>query len=92
MRPADSARIGNVENPSGLYGMIIRLSDQLRCGKISLFEVDQEETEAAKACLEAKRTQRRERHAKNKKQINVKRRKTYALKKSSKDKPATFRF
>ena len=59
--------------------MIIRVSDQLRCGEISLFEVDQEEAEAAKARLEAKRAQRRERHAKNKEQINAKRRESYAL-------------
>jgi hypothetical protein len=71
-----------VRNPSAVRGMIIRVSDQLRCGEISLFEVDQEETEAAKARLEAKRAQRRERHAKNKGQINARRRETYAFNKS----------
>jgi len=35
--------------------MIIRVSDQLSCGEISLFEKDPEAAEAAKARLEAKR-------------------------------------
>jgi hypothetical protein len=60
--------------------MIIRVSDQLRCGEISLFEKDTEEAEAAKDRLEAKRAKRRESHAKNKDQINARRRETYALK------------
>ena len=62
--------------------MIIRVSDQLRCGEISLFEKDPEEAEAAKAKLDAQRKKRRERYAKNKEQINARRRETYALKKS----------
>ena len=52
-----------VKNPHGVRGLIIRVSDQLSCGEISLFEVDQEEAEAAKARLEADRAQRRERYA-----------------------------
>jgi hypothetical protein len=47
-----------VKNPSAVRGMIIRVSDQLRCGEISLFEKDPEEAEAAKARLEAKRAKR----------------------------------
>jgi len=70
-----------VKNPSGVRGMIIRLSDQLRCGEITLFEKDPEEAEAAKARFEAERTQRRKRYAKNKEKINAKRRKKYASKK-----------
>ena len=35
----------------------------MRCGGISLFEKDPEEADAAKARLEAKRAQRRERYA-----------------------------
>ena len=62
--------------------MIIRVSDQLRCGEISLFEKDPEAAEAAKTRLEAKRAKRRENHTKNKDRINARRRKTYALKKS----------
>ena len=63
--------------------LVFRVSDQLRCGEISLFERDQTETEMAKARLEAKRAQRRERHARNKDGINVRRRARYALKKST---------
>jgi hypothetical protein len=61
--------------------MIIRVSDQLSCGEISLFEKDPEETEAAKDRLEAKRAKRRERYAKNKDRINARRRQIYAIKK-----------
>jgi hypothetical protein len=82
-RPAEIARMEGVKNPHAVRGMIIRVSDQLRCGEISLFEVDQEEAEAAKARLEAKRTKRRERYAKNKDRINAKRREMYAFKKST---------
>jgi hypothetical protein len=52
-----------VKYPSEVRGLIIRVSDQLRCGEISLFEVDQAEAEAAKARLEAKRAKRRERYS-----------------------------
>ena len=76
------AKVEGVKDPSGVRGMIIRVSDQLRCGEISLFEVDQEAAEAAKARLEAKRAQRRERHAKNKYRINAKRREKCVLKKT----------
>ncbi len=72
-----------VKNPHGVRGMIIRVSDQLRCGEISLFEKDPEEAEAAKARLEAKRAERRENHAKNKDRINAKRREAYVPKKST---------
>jgi len=67
-----------------LRSLIIRVSDQLRCGEISLFEKDPEAAEAAKARLEAKRAKRRERHAKNKDMINAKRRETYLLKNTEK--------
>jgi len=82
-RPAEIARMEGVKNPSTVRGLIIRVSDQLRCGKISLLEKDPEEAEAAKTRLEAQRAQRRERHAKNKEEINAKRRETFALKKST---------
>jgi hypothetical protein len=83
MRPAEIARMEGVKNPHGVRGMIIRVSDQLRCGEISLFEVDQEEAEAAKSRLEAKRAQQRERHALNKEKINARRRAVYVPKKST---------
>jgi hypothetical protein len=60
--------------------MIIRVSDQLRSGEISLFEVDQEEAEGAKAKLDAQRKKRRERYARNKDRINSRRRAAYAKK------------
>jgi hypothetical protein len=82
MRPAAIARMEGVKNPSTVRGLIIRVSDQLSCGEISLFEKDPEEAEAAKARLEAKRAKRRENHAKNKEQIKARRREDYALKKS----------
>jgi hypothetical protein len=80
VRPAEIARMEGVKNLSAVRGMIIRVSDQLRCGEISLFEKDPEEAEASKARLEAKRAKRRESHAKNKGQINARRREDYALK------------
>jgi hypothetical protein len=84
MRPAEIARLEGVKNPHGVRGMIIRVSDQLRSGEISLFEKDPEEAEAAKVRLEALRAQRRERYARNKDRINTKRREIYALKNPSK--------
>jgi hypothetical protein len=72
MRPAEIARMEGVKNPSAVRGLIIRVSDQLSCGEISLFEKDPEAAEAAKARLEAKRAKRRERYAKNKAKISSK--------------------
>ncbi len=83
MRPAEIARMEGVSHPSGVRGMIIRVSDQLRCGEISLFEKDPEEAEAAKAKLDAQRKKRRDRYTKNKEKINAKRGETYALTKST---------
>ena len=83
VRPSEIAKVEGVKHPSAVRGMIIRVSDQLRCGEISLFEADNpEEAEAAKTRLEAKRAARRERHAKNKEKINAKRREAYVPKKS----------
>jgi hypothetical protein len=70
-----------VSNPSAVRGLIIRVSDQLRGGEISLFEKDPEEAEAAKGRLEAKKAKRRNRYFKNKDKINAKRREMYALRK-----------
>ncbi len=82
MRPAEIARMEGVKNPSAVRGLIIRVSDQLSCGEVSLFEKDPEAEEAAKAKLEAKRAQRRERYSRNKDRVNAKRRETYTHKKS----------
>jgi len=77
MRPAEIARMEGVKDSHGVRGMIIRVSDQLRCGEISLFERDPVEAEEAKARLEAERAQRRKRYAKNREAINEKRRESY---------------
>lgn len=67
VRPSEIARMEGISHPSGVRGLIIRVSDQLRAGEISLFEADDpEEAEAAKARLEAKRAKRRERYARKK--------------------------
>jgi hypothetical protein len=67
LRPAEIARLeGKESTSSAVRGMIIRVSDQLRAGELSLFEFDQEEAEAAKARLDAQRKKRRERYAKKK--------------------------
>jgi hypothetical protein len=83
MRPAEIARMEGVKNHSAVRDMIIRVSDQLKYGEISLFEKNWEAAEAAKARLEGKRAKRRERYAKNKDRINARRRVLYALKKST---------
>jgi hypothetical protein len=83
MRPAEIARMEGVKNPSAVRGMIIRVSDQLRCGEISLFEKDPEVAEAAKARLEGKRAKRQERHERNKDRINARRRAGYVPKNSN---------
>jgi hypothetical protein len=64
----------------GVRGMIIRVSDQLRCGEISLFKVNREEAEAAKARLDAPRKKRRESYPKNQDRIHAGQRETFALK------------
>ena len=69
MRPAEISRLEGVKHPSAVRGMIIRVSDQLRGGEISLFEADDpEKAEAAKDRLEAQRKKRRERYPKKKRQ------------------------
>jgi hypothetical protein len=89
MRLAEIARMEGDKNPAAVRGLIIWVSDQLRCGEISLFEVDQEEALEAKTKLDAIRERRRENYSKNKEQINAKRRIFYALKKSELDESIT---
>jgi hypothetical protein len=84
MRPAEIARLEVVKHPSAVRGLIIRVSDQLQSGEISLFEADDPEKEKeAKAKLDAQRKKGRERHAKNKETVNAKRRATYVPKKTT---------
>jgi hypothetical protein len=80
MRPAEIARLEGVKHPSAVRGLIIRVSDQLRCGEISLLEKDPEAAQAAKARVEAKRAKRRENHSKKKDRINGRRRAAYVPK------------
>jgi hypothetical protein len=81
MWPAEIARMEGVKHPSEVRALIIRVSDQLRAGEISLLEVDQGEAEAAKAKLDAQREKRRERYALNKEKVNAKRRAAYVKRK-----------
>ncbi len=48
---------------SSVRQLIIRVSDQLKAGEISLIEVTSEEAQAAKARLDAHNAKRRERYA-----------------------------
>ena len=67
---------------SSVRQLIIRVSDQLKAGEIRLIDWTPEETKEAKARLDAQRKKRRERHTKNKDQVNVKRRELYSSKKT----------
>ncbi len=51
---------------SSVRQLIIRVSDQLKAGEISLIEITSEEATAAKARLDEVRKKRRERHARKK--------------------------
>jgi hypothetical protein len=54
------------ESADSISTLIIRVSDQLKAGEISLIETGPNEVNAAKARLNAIRAKRRERHAKKK--------------------------
>lgn len=66
LRPAEIARMENLKGSSSVRQLIIRVSDQLRCGEIRLFDATPEEAEEAKARLDAHNAKRRERRAKKK--------------------------
>jgi hypothetical protein len=51
---------------SSVRQLIIRTSDQLQAGELSLIEVTPEQAEAAKARLDTHRKKRRERHNRSK--------------------------
>ena len=55
---------------SAVRGLIIRVSDQLKAGEVSLIDVTPEEAEAAKARLDARNALRRERYARKKAQAH----------------------
>lgn len=87
LRPAEIARMEG-KQPANVRAMIIRVSDQLRAGEISLFEVDQEEADAAKDRLEAQREKdrkrQRERRTQNRERYNARQRERRAAKNKEK--------
>ena len=65
LRPSEIAEMEGLDKKSSsVRQLIIRVSDQLKAGEISLIETTPEEAEAAKARLDTQRKKRRERHAK----------------------------
>jgi len=65
LRPSEISELeGMDKKSSSVRQLIIRTSDQLQAGELSLIEVTQEEREAAKARLDTQRKKRRERHEK----------------------------
>jgi hypothetical protein len=67
LRPSEIAEMEGLDKKSNsVRQLIIRVSDQLKAGEISLIETTQEEAEAAKARLDAHRKKRRENHARKK--------------------------
>ena len=54
-RPAEIARLEGRKDYSSIRGLIIRASNQLRAGEISLFEHDPEKEKKANAKVEAKK-------------------------------------
>ena len=64
LRPSEIAEMEGLDKrSSSVRQLIIRVSDQLKAGEISLIEVTPEEAQAAKARLDAHNAKRRERHA-----------------------------
>jgi hypothetical protein len=66
LRPSQIAEMEGIKGSSSVRQLIIRVSDQLRCGEIRLFDATPEEVEEAKARLDTHNAKRRERHAKKK--------------------------
>jgi len=69
-RPSEIAEMEGMKGSSSVRQLIIRVSDQLKAGEISLIESTTEEAEAAKARLDTNRKKRQERHARKKAQAN----------------------
>ena len=67
LRPSEIAEMEGLDKKSScIRQLIIRVSDQLKAGEVSLIETTPEEAEAAKARLDNQRKKRRERRAKKK--------------------------
>ena len=63
LRPSEIAEMeGMDKRNSSVRQLIIRVSDQLKAGEISLIETTSKEAQAAKARLDAHNAKRRERH------------------------------
>ncbi len=83
LRPSEICEMEGLDKKnSTVRQLIIRVSDQLKAGEISLIDCTPEESEAAKARLDENRKKRLARHTKNKDQVNAKRRERYARKKA----------
>ena len=64
LRPSEIAEMEGVDkNNSSVRQLIIRVSDQVKAGEINFIECTPEESEKAKARLDAQRQKRRERHS-----------------------------
>ena len=67
LRPSEISEMEGLDKKSSsVRQLIIRVSDQLKAGEISLIETTPQESSNAKARLDAFRAKRRERHAKKK--------------------------
>ena len=67
LKPSEIAEMEGLDKRnSSVRQLIIRVSDQLKAGEISLIDATPEEVEAAKARLEAHNAKRRERYARKK--------------------------
>lgn len=65
LRPSEIAELEGLDKrSSSVRQLIIRVSDQLKAGEITLIETTPEEANAAKVRLDNHRKKRRERHAK----------------------------
>lgn len=82
LRPSEIAEMEGMKGSSSVRQLIIRVSDQLKAGEINLIECSPQEATEAKERLETHRVKRRERHNRNKNQINAKRREQHVRKKA----------
>ena len=62
LRPSEIAEMEGMKGSSSVRQLIIRVSDQLAAGEISLLEIGPDDAEAAKARLERHNAKRRERY------------------------------
>ena len=62
LRPSEIAEMEGMKGSSSVRQLIIRVSDQLKAGEISLIETTPEESKAAKTRLDTYRKKRRERY------------------------------